>query len=279
MKDILIGLIFLIGVFFSVLEGNIEYGYSEQISFNEWRYESFEAAFPHKEYESYYINGIRTAQKRYNGKNHEGAVSWRVEGYERAHPNKEYERKYLDGIKTSETRYTGKTLSKLLFVKDILVVNKVYPLPADYYPGLNPDALEAFDRMRSDAGDLGLNIYISSGFRSYSLQNEIYKNNVKIYGQGTADTFSARPGYSEHQTGLAFDLNTISDSFAKTKEGLWIKNNCHKYGFIIRYPEGKQGITGYKYEPWHLRFVGADKAEAIFNSGLCLEEYLGLTSS
>ncbi|NTW05478.1 MAG: M15 family metallopeptidase [Peptococcaceae bacterium] len=278
MKDIRIGLIFLIGAGFFVLQGNIEYGYSEQLSFNEWRYESFEAAFPHKEYESYYVDGKRTGQKRYNGKNHEGAVSWRIEGYERVHPNKEYERKYLDGIKTSETRYTGKNWNNLFFVKDILVVNKAYPLPADYYPGLNPDVLQAFDQMSNDAKALGLNIYLSSGFRSYRLQADIYKNNLNIYGQSVADTFSARPGYSEHQTGLAFDLNTISDSFAKTKEGVWVKNNCHKYGFIIRYPEGKQGITGYKYEPWHLRYVGIGNAEAIFNSGLCLEEYLGLTS-
>jgi D-alanyl-D-alanine carboxypeptidase len=95
-----------------------------------------------------------------------------------------------------------------------------------------------------------------------------------------ADTYSARPGHSEHQTGLCFDLNSIDDSFAYTNEGKWVNNNAHLYGFIIRYPKGKESITGYQYESWHLRYVGKDLANKLYNDGnwLTMEEYYGLSS-
>ena len=96
------------------------------------------------------------------------------------------------------------------------------------------------------------------------------------YGQELTDTFSARPGHSEHQTGLAFDVGAIDDDFANWPSGIWLKENAHKYGFIIRYPKGKQHITGYKYEPWHIRYLGVDLATKVYNSGLTLEEYLGI---
>jgi LAS superfamily LD-carboxypeptidase LdcB len=101
---------------------------------------------------------------------------------------------------------------------------------------------------------------------------------VNAYGQSTADTFSARPGHSEHQTGLAIDVNSIDDSFAATPESAWLASNAHRYGFIIRYPKGKEHITGYKYESWHIRYLGVDTATAVYNSGLTLEEYLGIDS-
>lgn len=167
---------------------------------------------------------------------------------------------------------------KPTYIGGILIANKTYPLPSNYNPGANAEALEAFKRMKNDAEAQGLSIYISSGFRSYLTQKEVYESFVKSYGQATADTFSARPGYSEHQTGLAFDLNSIDSSFTKTPECDWVKNNAHKYGFIVRYPLGKENITGYKYEPWHIRYLGEKKAVEVFNSGLCLEEYLGITS-
>lgn len=166
-----------------------------------------------------------------------------------------------------------------IYIQGILIVNKSYPLPANYNPGENTVARSAFNKMQTRAKSEGLNIYISSGFRSYSYQTKVYNRYVKSHGQKVADTFSARPGHSEHQTGLALDLNSITDSFANTKEGIWVKNNCYKYGFIVRYPKGKESITGYQYEPWHIRYVGIDMATKIHNSGLCLEEYLGITSS
>ena len=108
----------------------------------------------------------------------------------------------------------------------------------------------------------------------------IYNNYVGIYGTDTADTFSARPGFSEHQTGLAIDVNTIDDSFAGTPEAIWLAEHCWEYGFIIRYPEGKQNITGYKYEPWHIRYVGSAISKQIHDAGtdITLEELFGITS-
>ena len=165
-----------------------------------------------------------------------------------------------------------------VFVDGILVVNKTYALPADYNPGVNSEAQAAFDRMQADAAAEGLNIYISSGFRSYDYQAGLYQRYVDKDGKAEADRYSARAGHSEHQTGLAFDLNSIEESFANTKEGKWVNQNCHKYGFIIRYPSDKEDITGYKWEPWHIRYLGGDTAQAVYDSGLCLEEYLGITS-
>lgn len=164
------------------------------------------------------------------------------------------------------------------YIQGILIANKSYTLPSTYNPGVEPVALQAFDKMKADAAGLGLNIYISSSFRSYSYQSKIYNNYVAWHGKTEADRFSARPGHSEHQTGLAFDLNTITEAFGKTAEGEWVRDNCHKYGFIIRYPEGKESITGYMYEPWHIRYLGVEKATEVYNSGLTLEEFLGITS-
>lgn len=167
---------------------------------------------------------------------------------------------------------------QITYIDGILVVNKTYALPADYNPGVNADAQAAFDRMQADAAEEGLNIYISSGFRSYDYQAGLYQRYVDKDGKAEADRYSARAGHSEHQTGLAFDLNSIEESFANTKEGKWVNQNCHKYGFIIRYPSDKEAITGYKWEPWHIRYLGEETAQAVYDSGLCLEEYLGITS-
>lgn len=165
------------------------------------------------------------------------------------------------------------------YIDGILVVNKTYALPADYGDGIVPEAQEAFDKMQSAAAEEGLNIYISSGFRSYDYQAGLYQRYVDRDGQAEADRYSARPGHSEHQTGLAFDLNSIDISFADTDEGKWVSEHCAEYGFIIRYPSDKEEITGYKYEPWHIRYLGEETACAVYDSGLCLEEYLGIDSA
>ncbi len=168
----------------------------------------------------------------------------------------------------------------MTYIDGILIANKTYSLPSDFNPAkLSDECLEAFSNMQRDAKRLRLNIYISSGFRSYSLQNSIYSRYCAEDGKALADRYSARPGHSEHQTGLAIDLNTISQSFANTAAGHWIASHCHEYGFILRYPEGKEHITGYMYEPWHIRYVGVEAACKIAESGLCLEEYYGITSS
>ncbi len=179
----------------------------------------------------------------------------------------------------TEKGYMIELIDGKTYVDGVLIANKTYSLPSDYNPGgLLPECEEAFALMQKAAAKKGLNIYISSGFRSYSSQKSIYSRYVNRDGRALADTYSARPGHSEHQTGLAIDLNTITQSFGKTKEGRWVAEHCHEYGFILRYPEGKSHITGYCFEPWHLRYVGVETATKIAQSGLCLEEYYGITS-
>ncbi len=186
--------------------------------------------------------------------------------------------------------------SNLKIVDGILIVNKSFPLPEDYVPEdpyeplngrdycsycVTKETYEHFKEMQTDIEVLGLNIWIQSGYRSYNFQNGLYNNYVARDGKDAADTYSARPGHSEHQTGLAFDLNTITSDFADTPEGKWIHNNAYLYGFILRYPEGKENITGYMYEPWHLRYVGKELAAKLYNNGdwITLEEYFNLPST
>lgn len=166
----------------------------------------------------------------------------------------------------------------LTYIQGILVVNKTYALPTTYNPGLNKNAMAAFDNMKKAAAKDGNNLFVVSGFRSYSYQVTLYQRYVARSVQAEADRYSARPGHSEHQTGLALDLNSADSSFAGTKEAVWLAKNSYKYGFIVRYPKGKESITGYMYEPWHMRYLGIDNATKVFNSGLCLEEYLKIDS-
>ena len=183
------------------------------------------------------------------------------------------------------------TINGITYVDGIMIVNKTYALPETYRPSnageyeycttcLTEETLNAFNAMQADAQSIGLNLYISSGFRSYSYQESLYNNYVSQDGKEEADTYSARPGHSEHQTGLAFDLNTIDDSFAYTEEGKWVAENCYKYGLILRYPKGKETQTGYQYESWHLRYVGNELAQKLYNNGewITLEENFNLTS-
>ena len=167
------------------------------------------------------------------------------------------------------------------YIGDLLIVNKSYPLDKNYnVDGLTNDVLTNFEEMKKDATELNLNLYISSGYKSYDTQDVVYNRYVSQDGKEIADTYSARPGHSEHQSGLAFDLNTVNDAFSKTDEGKWVSKNAYKYGFIIRYPEGKLDITGYKYESWHLRYVGKELASKLYNNGdwITLEEYFNFDS-
>ena len=127
----------------------------------------------------------------------------------------------------------------------------------------------------------GIRLYISSGFRSYETQDRIYRNHVTNKGQERGDLVSARPGHSEHQTGLAFDVNIIDSSFIGTPEAIWLEDNCYRFGFILRYPENKTDETGYAFEPWHFRYVGRELAEALYHGGdwLTIEDYFGITSA
>lgn len=163
-------------------------------------------------------------------------------------------------------------------VDNILIVNKKHPLSAAYNPGNDPVAEQAVRTLIADAQAQGLAISSSySGFRDYAYQENLYNGYVSRDGQALADTYSARPGYSEHQTGLTFDLiQTDGNLVESPAEAKWLQDHCAEYGFIIRYPQGKEAITGYQPEPWHLRYVGKETAEKIMSSGLTLEEYLGV---
>ena len=168
---------------------------------------------------------------------------------------------------------------KPYYKNGILIVNKKHPVPPGFGGGVNQTALAAVNRMISDMKAEGLSVdSTTSNYRSYSYQSTLYQNYVSAYGKASADTFSARPGYSEHQTGLAFDLREPGGGslLTNSKATSWVAKNAHKYGLIVRYQSGKEWITGYQAEPWHVRYVG-DIATSIYNSGLSLEEYLGVS--
>lgn len=169
------------------------------------------------------------------------------------------------------------------YIQEILIVNKKHPLPKDYAPGEDAAARAAFDEMVAEASQLGHKLTAFSTYRSFEYQTTLYNRYVERDGKEAADRYSARPGYSEHQTGLAFDIGEAnkeqhwaSESFGETEAGKWVASNAHRYGFILRYPKGKEAITGYMHESWHFRYVGKGIAEEIFKRNVTLEEYVGL---
>ena len=172
------------------------------------------------------------------------------------------------------------------------LVNKYFYLDKNYVPDnlvqidykyavnntkLNKDALDNFIKMADAAKDQNLNIKATTAYRDYNFQSTLYYNYVRIDGVKNADTYSARPGYSEHQLGYSTDLtngNMVDfGEFEYTNEFKWLQDNAHKYGFILRYPKGKEYITGYIYEPWHYRYVGVDIATYIYENNITYEEY------
>ncbi len=171
----------------------------------------------------------------------------------------------------------------------LMLVNKYTKLDNTYKPNLvkmdtkysradwtmEKEAYEHFKEMVDAAKKDNIKIYNTSSYRSYETQNRIYNRYVKNESVKEADTHSARPGHSEHQTGFATDINTSSASFhfENTKEYEWLLNNSYKYGFILRYPQGKEYITGYMFEPWHYRYIGIDAAKIVYENNITYEEY------
>lgn len=173
----------------------------------------------------------------------------------------------------------------------LVLVNKEYKLPENYVPSklelisnefsnenkyLREEAKIAFETLSKEAKNLGYRVVAVSTYRDYEYQDKLYNMYVQEKGIDYADKCSARPGHSEHQTGLAVDVegsNRDYDEFENSKEFVWMKENAYKYGFILRYPKGKEKITGFKYEPWHYRYVGLDTAKTIHDEKLTLEEY------
>lgn len=186
-----------------------------------------------------------------------------------------------------------------LSLGNLVVVNKKYSLPIDYKPSdlvvpnvsfsysgvleqsyMRAPAAKQMEKMFAAAKKEGVTLNAVSGFRSGERQKVLYNNYVARDGKAAADQYSARPGHSEHQTGLTFDIsapsvgNGLTAALGDTKEGKWIANNAAKFGFIVRYDRGFQSRTGYTYEPWHIRYVGVDVATQIKNNGQTLEEYM-----
>ena len=159
---------------------------------------------------------------------------------------------------------------------EIVVANKHYPMSKDYNPGENPTAKAELLKLIAAMQQAGFPISDHySGFRSYETQTQLYQNYVNKDGKAEADRYSARPGYSEHQTGLAFDLiETNGDLVTEEKAAQWLLDHAADYGFVVRYLKGKEKETGYMAEEWHLRYVGKE-AKDIAASGLSLEEYYG----
>lgn len=175
--------------------------------------------------------------------------------------------------------------------KITLLVNKYYYLTEDYVPEnleeislsyarngmqLVHEAKEAFEILSEEAKKEGLNIIAMSSYRSYEYQVDLYNRYVETDGKQAADTYSARAGFSEHQTGLAVDVYNKElpyTSFEQTEEFSWMQENAYKYGFILRFPKDKVNITGYQYESWHYRYVGKEVAKYIHKNNLTLEEY------
>ena len=167
---------------------------------------------------------------------------------------------------------------------ETILVNKRHGLPSTFDPGVNDEANEALKTMISDASRAGFTLNMYSGYRSYAYQKTLYDNYVKKDGQTKADLYSMRPGFSEHQTGITFDIGGEDSSlwtdpaFGETKEGKWLSANAPAYGFILRYPKNKEHLTGIKYEPWHFRYVGKELARAVTDSGQCLDEYFDVVA-
>lgn len=181
-------------------------------------------------------------------------------------------------VATGAKAHSTEVIDGVTYIDGILIVNKTYSLPKDYNYGLTDETQAAFKKMQKAAAKDDITLEIASGFRSYQEQEVLYKEYTAEHGQKEADTFSARPGYSEHQSGLALDVNGADFSMNGGNDMKWLGKHCAEYGFIIRFPEGKEDITGYSYEPWHIRYVGKETAKEMKKLNMCLEEYLGVTS-
>ena len=142
---------------------------------------------------------------------------------------------------------------------------------------IRSEVYDAFKEMFNAAKEEGITLIINSGYRTYEYQKEVYEQYKDANGEEYADSYAARPDFSEHQTGLALDIityGTSGEEFENTDAYKWLQEHANEYGFILRYPKGKEHITGFKYEPWHYRYVGIDAAQYIYENNITLEEYL-----
>lgn len=201
--------------------------------------------------------------------------------------------------RTSEDDGNGsQTLEEAREKGFLILVNKENPIDKSYKPDdlteikyfapdrskagryLRAEAAAAFHRMVDKAGQEGIVLKMTTAYRSYDFQKILFDSYVEKEGEEAANKYSAKPGQSEHQTGLSVDVSSpsvgyqLSNEYGETPEGKWLAEHAHEFGFIIRFPKGKEDITGYQYEPWHIRYVGHAAAEEIYKEGLTLEEFL-----
>jgi len=198
----------------------------------------------------------------------------------------------------SAISFTTTSQSKDIVLADttqgiFILINKTYSLPKNYIPAdllkmtekygdstkmIKKETYIAFKQMHDDAKRDGITLWITSAYRTYNYQKWLYDRSVNRNGRVYADRTVAQPGFSEHQTGLAIDIvsargKSLTVEFEKTKQFEWLSSHAHKYGFILRYPKDKENITGYRYEPWHYRYLGVEIATKIRKSNLTYEEY------
>lgn len=197
------------------------------------------------------------------------------------HVNIGIDQPYYTNTKPSENLNTNLILvNKYNYVTQDYIPENLEPIDTAYARSgmqLVSEAKNAFEELSQNAKEDDMTILAMSSYRSYDYQVNLYNNYVETDGKQAADTYSARAGYSEHQTGLAVDVyNGVIPytSFEETEEFTWMQQNAYKYGFILRFPEDKTNITGYQYESWHYRYVGKEIAEEIYKNNLTLEEYL-----
>ena len=225
-------------------------------------------------------------EKYYIDKNLERYVEYQKE-------NKNKELKEIVSIVNvgRDNNYYTNTKKTDTLKKELMLVNKYYYLDETYEPEkvmtissryaysdnkTSEEALEKYKKMFAENKKAGVELIISSAYRTYKEQEEVYNDYKKKKGEEYANKYAAKPGYSEHQTGYAFDILTTgarTTTFETTKEYEWLQENAYKYGFILRYPKGKENITGYDYESWHYRYVGEKTAKIIHDEDITFEEY------
>ncbi|MFA5603992.1 MAG: M15 family metallopeptidase [Bacilli bacterium] len=228
--------------------------------------------------EKYFVEGKLEAYLSYQNKKPEMSIK-DVISVVNAGADKEF---YSDVKKVDTSKGNLMLVNKFNNLDEHFKFDDIVPISLQYaYNGhsIRKEVLEKFVDMWHAANKLDLTLIVNSSYRDHEFQTELYELYVSMDGVAEADLYSARPGYSEHQTGLALDLSAYGssiDDFGQTDEFVWMKENAHKYGFILRYPEGKEHITGYGYEPWHYRYVGKEVAEKIRNLNITFDEYYEL---
>lgn len=186
---------------------------------------------------------------------------------------------YDDSIETDLTKETLIIVNKFNYLDETYAIDDLVDMSVRYaFDGkkIKSEVYDAFRSMANAAKEDSLTLVANSTYRTYKYQQSLYNSYKNSKGKKYADSYAARPGYSEHQTGLAIDISTLkstTDDFEDTKEFTWLKNNAHKYGFILRYPKNKEYLTGYNYESWHYRYVGIDVATKIKEENITFDEY------